>query len=94
MEAGASVGAGVAGGPPAAGGCWAHREKSDPIVKRNMRLIGFSIPVVVGRSGIIRHLHPKLNEGEQQVLRTAAVAIKSAIVALIPDLVDDSRIDT
>ncbi|MGZ4954825.1 MAG: malate dehydrogenase [Methylobacter sp.] len=53
----------------------------------------FSIPVVVGRSGIIRHLHPKLNDGEQQVLRAAATAIKSAIVSLIPDLVDDSRID-
>jgi len=53
----------------------------------------FSIPVVIGRSGIIRHLHPKLNDSEQQVLRTAATAIKSAIVSLIPDLVDDSRID-
>ncbi len=54
----------------------------------------FSIPVVVGRSGIIRHLHPKLNDSEQQALRTAAAAIKSAIVSLISDLVDDSHIDT
>jgi L-lactate dehydrogenase len=54
----------------------------------------FSIPVVVGRSGIIRHLHPELNDSEQQTLRTAATAIKSAIISLIPDLVDDSRIDT
>ncbi len=53
----------------------------------------FSIPVVVGRNGIIRHLHPELNDSEQQALRTAATAIKSAIVSLIPDLVDDSPID-
>jgi len=54
----------------------------------------FSIPVVVGRAGIIRHLHPELNDNEQQTLLTAATAIKSAIVSLVPDLVDDSRIDT
>lgn len=48
----------------------------------------FSIPVVVGRSGIVRHLHPELNDIEQQALRTAAAAVKSAIVSLIPDLVD------
>ena len=47
----------------------------------------FSIPVVVGRSGIIRHLHPELNDDEQQTLRTAAAAVKSTIVSLIPDLV-------
>ena len=47
----------------------------------------FSIPVVVGRSGIIRHLHPEMNDDEQQTLRTAAVTIKSTIVSLIPDLV-------
>jgi L-lactate dehydrogenase len=47
----------------------------------------FSIPVVVGRSGIIRHLHPELNNDEQQTLRTAAAAIKSTIISLIPDLV-------
>ena len=52
----------------------------------------FSIPAVVGRSGIIRHLHPELNDREQQALRAAAVAIKSAIVSLIPDLVNDSRV--
>lgn len=49
----------------------------------------FSIPVVVGRSGIIRHLHPEMSDSEQQALRAAAVAIKSAIVSLIPDFVDD-----
>jgi len=54
----------------------------------------FSIPVVVGRTGIIRHLHPELNDSERQTLLTAATAIKSAIVSLVPDLVDDSRIDT
>ncbi|MFZ2407143.1 MAG: NAD(P)-binding domain-containing protein [Methylobacter sp.] len=53
----------------------------------------FSIPVVVGRSGIIRHLHPELNGSEQRTLQTAAVAIKNTMVSLIPDLVDDSRID-
>ena len=47
----------------------------------------FSIPVVVGRDGIIRHLHPELNGDEQQNLRTAAAAVKSTIVSLIPDLV-------
>lgn len=49
----------------------------------------FSIPVVVGRSGIVRHLHPEMSDSEQQALRAAAVAIKSAIVSLIPDFVDD-----
>jgi L-lactate dehydrogenase len=52
----------------------------------------FSVPVVVGRSGVIRLLHPQLNESEQQALRAAAIAIKNAIVELIPDLVGDSRI--
>lgn len=47
----------------------------------------FSIPVVVGRDGIIRHLHPELNGDEQQNLQTAAAAVKSTIVSLIPDLV-------
>ena len=47
----------------------------------------FSIPVVVGRSGIIRHLNPEINDDERQNLRTAAAAIKSTIVSLIPDLV-------
>lgn len=53
----------------------------------------FSIPVVLGRNGIIRLLHPKLNKSEQQALMTAAIAIKSAIISLIPDLVGDSSID-
>ncbi|MDD1643417.1 MAG: lactate dehydrogenase, partial [Methylococcaceae bacterium] len=48
----------------------------------------FSIPVVVGRSGIIRHLHPEVNDDEQQNLRTVAVAVKISIVSLIPDLID------
>jgi L-lactate dehydrogenase len=47
----------------------------------------FSIPVVLGRNGISRHLHSEMNDDEQQQLRTAAGAIKSAIVSLIPDLV-------
>jgi L-lactate dehydrogenase len=47
----------------------------------------FSIPVVVGRDGIIRHLHPEMNGDEQQNLRIAATAVKSTIISLIPDLV-------
>ncbi|MGZ5008150.1 MAG: malate dehydrogenase [Methylobacter sp.] len=49
----------------------------------------FSIPVVVGRNGIIRHLHPKLSDNERQALKSAAAAIKNAIVSLVPDLVDN-----
>lgn len=52
----------------------------------------FSIPVVVGRSGIIRHLHPELNEREGQELQAAAAAVKSAIGSLIPDLVGAGNI--
>jgi L-lactate dehydrogenase len=47
----------------------------------------FSIPVVVGRNGIVRHLHPEMNDDERNSLENAAKAIKSAIVSLIPDLV-------
>ncbi len=47
----------------------------------------FSIPVVVGRNGILRHLHPEMNGEEQGNLQNAATAIKSAIVSLLPDLV-------
>lgn len=47
----------------------------------------FSIPVVVGRGGIIRHLYPEMNDDEQQNLQTAATVIKSSIISLIPDLV-------
>jgi L-lactate dehydrogenase len=47
----------------------------------------FSIPVVVGRNGIVRHLHPEMNDEERHKLQQAALAIKSAIVSLIPDLV-------
>jgi L-lactate dehydrogenase len=47
----------------------------------------FSIPVVVGRAGIIRHLHPEMNDQEQQYLHTAAEAVKNTIISLIPDLV-------
>ncbi len=45
-----------------------------------------SIPVVVGRNGIIRPLHPELNELERRDLQAAADAVKSAMDALIPDL--------
>jgi L-lactate dehydrogenase len=47
----------------------------------------FSIPVVMGRGGIVRHLHPEMNDEEQGSLHNAATAIKSAIVSLLPDLV-------
>jgi len=34
-----------------------------------------------------QHLNPEMNDDERQNLRTAAAAIKSTIVSLIPDLV-------
>lgn len=46
----------------------------------------FSIPVVVGRAGVIRALHPGLNEHEQRDLQAAAEAVQSAMQGLIPDL--------
>lgn len=49
----------------------------------------FSIPVVVGRNGINRHLHPEINDAEKAALNTAAAAIKSTIVSLVPDLVGE-----
>lgn len=48
----------------------------------------FSIPVVVGRGGIVRHLQPELSNDEQESLRIAAAAIKNTIVSLMPDLVN------
>lgn len=44
----------------------------------------FSIPVVVGREGIMRHLHPEMNEEEQERLRVSASNIKETIISLIP----------
>ncbi|HBV21328.1 MAG TPA: lactate/malate dehydrogenase family protein [Nitrosomonas sp.] len=43
----------------------------------------FSIPVVVGRAGIIRHLHPKLNQIEKNALGKSAKLIKENINSLI-----------
>jgi L-lactate dehydrogenase len=43
----------------------------------------FSIPVVVGRAGIIRHLHPELNRQEKNVLAETARLMKEHISALI-----------
>lgn len=43
----------------------------------------FSIPVVVGRSGIIRHLRPKLNETEQTALEKTAKLMKENINKLV-----------
>lgn len=39
----------------------------------------FSIPVVVGRSGIIRHLHPELNHQEKRALEETARLMKEHI---------------
>jgi L-lactate dehydrogenase len=43
----------------------------------------FSIPVVVGRNGIIRHLHPKLNQVEREALEKTAKRVKSNINELL-----------
>lgn len=43
----------------------------------------FSIPVVVGRIGIIRHLHPELNLLEKNALENTAKLVKSNINQLI-----------
>jgi len=43
----------------------------------------FSIPVVVGRRGIIRHLHPDLNRPEKKELEKAARLIKDQIDRLL-----------
>jgi L-lactate dehydrogenase len=43
----------------------------------------FSIPVVVGRRGILRYLYPTLNNRERQDLITNAAWIKEAISTLM-----------
>jgi L-lactate dehydrogenase len=43
----------------------------------------FSIPVVVGRRGVIRHLHPDMNRSEKKALEKAAKQIKAQIDALL-----------
>ena len=43
----------------------------------------FSIPVVVGRTGVIRHLHPKLNQVEKIALEKTAKLIKKNINRLV-----------
>lgn len=43
----------------------------------------FSIPVVVGRTGVIRHLHPKLNQVEKAALEKTAKLMKENIDRLI-----------
>ena len=45
----------------------------------------FSIPVVLGREGIIRYLHLQLNEREQAELRHTAAIIKNNITRVLPD---------
>ncbi|WP_305906954.1 lactate/malate dehydrogenase family protein [Methylomarinum sp. Ch1-1] len=43
----------------------------------------FSIPVVVGRVGIIRHLHPDLNPREIAALKKTAALVKSNLQTLL-----------
>ena len=43
----------------------------------------FSIPVVVGRAGIIRRLHPELNDRERLQLEAAAASVKRSITGLM-----------
>jgi L-lactate dehydrogenase len=43
----------------------------------------FSIPVVVGRRGVIRHLHPCLNRSEKKALEKAANRVKAQINSLL-----------
>lgn len=50
----------------------------------------FSIPLVVGRAGVVRHLRPELNGQERQALQEAAAAVKEAITSLVPDLIPQS----
>jgi L-lactate dehydrogenase len=45
----------------------------------------FSIPVVVGREGIIRYLYPQLNTQEKEQLQQAAVCIQNNIQQLCED---------
>ena len=49
-----------------------------------------NIPVVVGRSGVVRALHPTLTGLEQEGLLAAANAVKRAIASLVPDLAGKS----
>lgn len=43
----------------------------------------FSIPVVVGRAGVTRHLHPDLNRLEKKALETTAKSVKANINLLL-----------
>ncbi|MDR4520057.1 MAG: hypothetical protein MRK03_05575 [Nitrosomonas sp.] len=43
----------------------------------------FSIPVVVGRNGVIRHLQPRLNQIERDALEKTAKRVKSNINELL-----------
>jgi len=43
----------------------------------------FSIPVVVGRNGIIRHLYPKLNQIEREALKQTALLVRANIDNLL-----------
>lgn len=63
-----------------------------PLVARFEEWMGvadncFSVPVVVGRGGILRHLRPELNALERQALQATAAEVKRSICTLVPDLV-------
>lgn len=45
----------------------------------------FSIPVVVGREGIIRHLYPDLNTQEREALKNTAQRMRNYLDAFLPD---------
>ena len=51
----------------------------------------FSIPVVVGRNGIIRHLYPKLNQVEREALGKTARLVKANIDSLLYKKKTNSR---
>lgn len=47
-----------------------------------VRDVCLSVPVVVGRRGVERYLHPELNELETRQFQTAAAAVKKVIAAV------------
>ena len=45
-----------------------------------------SLPAVIGRNGVERILHPRLNDAEAQAFRASAVEVQRQIKAAKPDL--------
>ena len=52
----------------------------------------FSIPVVLGRAGIIRHLHPELNDQEKIALEKTAKLMKENIDSLLDNGSSDETV--